>query len=118
MTSSCSDSDSSSRVERIVHGNKEKILQNINSNDKKQLALKRLADSKSRKDRNNKLKKCFVKLSKVICDRSLGLGSNIVERYIEFLPDNLYFIRKFGKNGSDIHSTESKTFIQHAIVKI
>ena len=50
--------------------------------------------------------------------RSLGLGSNIVERYIEYLPDSLYFIWKFGKNGYDMHSIEFKTFIQQAIVKI
>ena len=63
-------------------------------------------------------------MSKVIYDhlkkkiRSLGLGSNIVERYIEYLPDNLYFIWKFGKNGYDMHSTESRAFIQQTIVKI
>ena len=97
MTSSCSDSDSSSRVERIVH-DKEKLLQNIKSNDKKQLALKRLSDSSSKKYRTIKVKKCFPKLCKVIFDHLkkkiplLGLGSNIVDRYIEYLPDNLYFI--------------------------
>ena len=124
MTSSCSDSDSSSCNERFAHSFKEELLQNIKSHDKKQLALKRLADSRTKLERNNKLKKCFVKLSKVIYDhlkkkiRSLGLGSNIVERYIEYLPDNLYFIWKFGKDGYDMHSTESRTFIRQAIDRI
>ena len=107
MTSSCSDSDSNSYVEIIVN-NKEKLQQNIKSNDKKQAALKRLSDSFSKKDRTIKLKTCFPKLYQVIFDHlkkkipSLGLGSNIVEIYIEYLPDYLYFVWKFGLNGYDM----------------
>ena len=110
MISSCSDSDS--KIERIVN-NKEKLQQSIKSNDKKQLALKRLSDSSSKKDRTVKLKTCFPKLYQVIFDHLkkkiplLGLVSNIVERYIEYLPDNLYFVLKFGLNGYDMHSAES-----------
>ena len=120
MTSSCFESDSSvdscSCVQRFTHGFKEKLLQNIKSNDKKQFELKRLGDSINKLQRNDKLKKGFVKRSKVIFDHlkkhihSLGLG-NIVERYIKYLPDNLYFISKFGEDGYDMNSTESRTFI-------
>ena len=71
----------------------------------KQLELKRLADSITKLQRNDKLKKCFVKWSKVIFDHlkkkihSLGLGSNIVERYIKYLPDNLFLYRNLVKMG-------------------
>ena len=65
MTSSCfeSDSDSSvdscSGVQRFTYEFKEKLRQNIKSNDKKQLELKRLGDSINKLQRNDKLKKRF-----------------------------------------------------------
>ena len=62
MTSSGSDSDSSvdSRCnQRFTHGFKEELLQNIKSHDKKQLELKRLADSITKLQRNDRLKKMF-----------------------------------------------------------
>jgi len=126
MTSSCfeSDSDSSvdscSGVQRFTYEFKEKLRQNIKSNGKKQLELKRLGDSINKLQRNDKLKKGFVKRSKVIFDHlkkhihSLGLG-NIVERYIKYLPNNLYFISYFGQDGYDMNSTETRFFIQQAI---
>ena len=123
MRSSSSDSDSNSYVERIVNNNNEKLKQEIKSNDKKVLALKKLSNSSDKQDRTNKLKKSFHKLYKVIFDHlkkkipTLGLGSNLVERYIEYLPDYLYFLWKFGLNGYDMHSTESKCFIRQAINK-